>query len=52
MVLCQGQRTQKDPFDGEWEQVMSWLVANPELSSGDIFRELQRLSLVGQLAMA
>jgi hypothetical protein len=37
-------RTQKDPFDGEWEQVMSWLVANPELSSGDIFRELQRLS--------
>jgi hypothetical protein len=23
---------------------MSWLVANPERSSGDIFRELQRLS--------
>ena len=23
-------RTQKDPFDGEWEQIMSWLVANPE----------------------
>jgi hypothetical protein len=37
-------RTQKDPFDGQWEQIMSWLVANPERSSGDIFRELQRLS--------
>jgi hypothetical protein len=38
-------RTHKDPFEGEWEQIMSWLVANPERSSGDIFRELQRLSL-------
>src|SRR5712692_10680272 len=37
-------RTQKDPFEGEWEQIMSWLVANPERSSGDIFRELQRRS--------
>ena len=37
-------RTHKDPFEGEWEQIMSWLVANPERSSGDIFRELQRLS--------
>ena len=37
-------RTHKDPFDGEWEQIMSWLIANPERSSGDIFRELQRLS--------
>ena len=37
-------RTQKDPFAGEWEQIMSWLVANLEGSSGDIFRELQRLS--------
>jgi hypothetical protein len=34
-------RTQKDPFEGEWEQIMSWLLANPERSSGDIFRELQ-----------
>jgi hypothetical protein len=24
------QRTHKDPFEGEWEQIMSWLVANPE----------------------
>src|SRR5207244_2816788 len=37
-------RTHKDPFEGEWEQITSWLVANPERSSGDIFRELQRLS--------
>jgi hypothetical protein len=37
-------RTHKDPFAGEWEQVISWLVVNPERSSGDIFRELQRLS--------
>jgi Integrase core domain len=37
-------RTHKDPFEGEWERIMSWLVANPERSSGDIFRELQRRS--------
>ena len=37
-------RTQKDPFEGEWEQILSWLIANPERSSGDIFRELHRLS--------
>jgi hypothetical protein len=37
-------RTHKDPFAGEWEQIISWLVANPERSSGDIFRELQRRS--------
>ena len=37
-------RTRKGPFEGEWEQILSWLVANPERSSGDIFRELQRLS--------
>jgi hypothetical protein len=37
-------RTHKDPFEGEWEQIFSWLVANPERSSGDIFRELQRRS--------
>jgi hypothetical protein len=36
--------THKDPFEGEWEQILSWLVANPERSSGDIFRELQRRS--------
>ncbi len=37
-------RTHKDPFDGEWEQILIWLQANPERSSGDIFRELQRRS--------
>ena len=37
-------RTRKDPFEGEWEQIFSWLLANPERSSGDIFRELQRRS--------
>jgi hypothetical protein len=37
-------RTHKDPFEGEWEQIFSWLQANPERSSSDIFRELQRLS--------
>ena len=26
------------------EQIFSWLQANPERSSGDIFRELQRRS--------
>jgi len=25
----------------EWEQITSWLIANPERRSGDIFRELQ-----------
>jgi hypothetical protein len=37
-------RTHKDPFEGEWEQIFSWLQVNPERSSGDIFRELQRRS--------
>jgi len=35
-------RTHKDPFAGEWEQITAWLVANPQRSSGDVFRELQR----------
>jgi len=37
-------RTHKDPFAGEWQQIISWMLANPERSSSDIFRELQRLS--------
>jgi hypothetical protein len=37
-------RTHKGPFKGEWERITSWLQTNPERSSGDIFRELQRLS--------
>jgi hypothetical protein len=39
-----GVGNQKDPFEGEWEQITSWLMANPERSSDDIFRELQRRS--------
>ena len=27
---------------GEWDHILSWLVAKPERSSGYIFRELQR----------
>ena len=38
------QCTHKDPFAGEWDQILSWLITNPERSSGDIFRELQRCS--------
>src|SRR2546429_979205 len=34
-------RTPKDPFDGEWEQILSCLMANPERASGDIFRKFQ-----------
>jgi hypothetical protein len=26
-------RTHKDPFEGEWEQIRSWVVANPERES-------------------
>jgi len=37
-------RTPNDPFEGECEQIYSWLVANPDRSSGDIFRELHRRS--------
>jgi hypothetical protein len=38
------QKGQEFPFDGEWEQILSWLMANPERSNGDIFRELQHRS--------
>jgi hypothetical protein len=34
-------RTHKDPFAGEWVPITSWLLANSERSSGDIFGELQ-----------
>ncbi len=37
-------RTHKDPFAGEWELIIFWVLSNPERSSGDIFRELQRRS--------
>jgi hypothetical protein len=36
-------RTRKDPFEGEWEQVTSWLLANPALTGVDIFHKLEEL---------
>jgi hypothetical protein len=36
-------RTSKDPFAGEWKQILTWVQANPTRSSGDILRELQSL---------
>jgi hypothetical protein len=36
-------RTSKDPFTGQWEQILIWVQANPTRSSGDILRELQCL---------
>jgi Integrase core domain len=37
-------RTRKDPFEGEWEQISSWVLANPELTGVDIFQKLEQLS--------
>src|SRR5229473_3140519 len=37
-------RTRTDPFEGEWEQISSWLLANPELTGVDIFHKLEQLS--------
>jgi hypothetical protein len=37
-------RTRKDPFEGEWEQITSWLTANPTLTGVQIFQQLQQLS--------
>ena len=34
-------RTSKDPFAGQWEQILAWVRANPTRSSGDILQELQ-----------
>jgi hypothetical protein len=36
-------RTGKDPFAGQWEQILTWVQANPTRSSADILRELQGL---------
>ena len=36
-------RTSKDPFAGQWQQILSWVQANPTRSSGDVLRELQCL---------
>src|SRR6266581_1602084 len=37
-------RTREDPFEGEWEQITSWLLANPELTGIDIFHKLEQIS--------
>jgi hypothetical protein len=37
-------RTSKDPFVGQWEQIFSWMQADPARTSGEIFRALQALS--------
>jgi site-specific recombinase XerD len=34
-------RTSKDPFVGQWEQILTWVQAKPTRSGGDILRELQ-----------
>ena len=37
-------RTRKDPFEGEWEQITAWVLANPELTGVDIFHKLEQRS--------
>ena len=34
-------RTSKDPFAGQWEQILAWVQVNSTRSSADILRELQ-----------
>jgi site-specific recombinase XerD len=43
LLVLNWRRTSKDPFAGQWEQILSWVQVNPSRSSGDIFRELQSL---------
>jgi hypothetical protein len=43
MAVLNWRRTSKDPFAGQWKQIVTWLQANPTRSSGDILRELQSL---------
>jgi site-specific recombinase XerD len=43
MAVLNWRRISKDPFDGEWKQILIWVKANPTRSSGDILRELQSL---------
>ena len=32
-----------DPFVEIWEQIASWVIAHPQRSAGEIFRDVQRL---------
>ena len=43
MAFLNWRRTSKDPFAGQWKQILTWMQANPTRSSGDILRELQSL---------
>jgi site-specific recombinase XerD len=43
VAVLNWRRTSKDPFAGQWEQILAWMQANPTRSSGDILRELQSL---------
>lgn len=43
MEVLNWRRTSKDPFVGQWEQIIAWVQANPTRSSGDVLRELQSL---------
>ena len=36
-------RTIRDPFAREWERILAWVHAHPEICGSEIFRELQRL---------
>jgi hypothetical protein len=36
-------RTRKDPFEDEWEQITSWLLANPALTGIEIFHRLEEV---------
>ena len=42
-TILDWRRTGKDPFAGQWEQILAWVQANLTRSSGDILRELQSL---------
>jgi hypothetical protein len=37
-------RTRPDPFEGEWEQITAWVLANPELTGVEIFHQLEQAS--------
>jgi hypothetical protein len=37
-------RTRTDPFEGEWEQITAWVLAQPEITGVESFRRLQQRS--------
>jgi hypothetical protein len=36
-------RTSRDPFEGQWEQILSLVLAHPEWSGNDLFQQMQHL---------